>query len=70
MAAWQTPRHPPDRQGADHLLPRSRAPCDTQAHVDTIMAGILMIGVLGVMTDLLFRLVAHLLFPWNVERKG
>jgi NitT/TauT family transport system permease protein len=39
-------------------------------HVDTIMAGILMIGVLGVMTDLLFRLAAHLLFPWNVERKG
>jgi NitT/TauT family transport system permease protein len=38
-------------------------------HVDTIMAGILMIGILGVMTDLLFRLAAHLLFPWNAERK-
>lgn len=39
-------------------------------HVDTIMAGILMIGILGVMTDILFRVAAHLLFPWNVERKG
>ena len=39
-------------------------------HVDTIMAGILMIGILGVFTDLLFRLASYLLFPWNVERKG
>lgn len=38
-------------------------------HVDTIMAGILMIGVLGVTTDILFRFGAYLLFPWNVERK-
>ena len=39
-------------------------------HVDTIMAGILMIGILGVITDLLFRVASHLLFPWNVGRKG
>jgi len=38
-------------------------------HVDIIMAGILMIGVLGVLTDILFRVLAHLLFPWNVARK-
>lgn len=38
-------------------------------HVDTIMAGILMIGILGVLTDLFFRAISHLLFPWNVERK-
>lgn len=38
-------------------------------HVDIIMAGILMIGILGVLTDLLFRVAAYLLFPWNVERK-
>jgi len=39
-------------------------------HVDTIMAGILTIGILGVITDIIFRIAAHLLFPWNVERKG
>lgn len=38
-------------------------------HVDTIMAGIMMIGILGVMTDILFRILSHLLFPWNVVRK-
>ncbi len=38
-------------------------------HVDTIMAGILMIGILGVLTDILFRIAAWLLFPWNVARK-
>ena len=27
-------------------------------------------GILGVITDLLFRLASYLLFPWNVERKG
>ena len=37
-------------------------------HVDIIMAGILTIGVLGVLTDIAFRIVAHLLFPWNVAR--
>lgn len=39
-------------------------------HVDIIMAGILMIGILGVLTDLLFRLASRLLFPWNVARRG
>lgn len=34
-------------------------------HVETIMAGILTIGVLGVITDLLFRLAGRLLFPYN-----
>ena len=38
-------------------------------HVDIIMAGILMIGILGVLTDIVFRIAARLLFPWNVARK-
>lgn len=38
-------------------------------HVDVIMAGILMIGFLGVLTDILFRVFAHLAFPWNAGRK-
>lgn len=38
-------------------------------HVDTIMAGIFMIGVLGVLTDILFRVLQRILFPWNVKRK-
>jgi NitT/TauT family transport system permease protein len=36
--------------------------------VDTIMAAIMTIGVLGVATDLLFRVAQRLLFPWSVER--
>ena len=36
--------------------------------VDMIMAGILTIGVLGVMTDILFRIVARLLLPWAASR--
>jgi NitT/TauT family transport system permease protein len=36
--------------------------------VDQIMAGILTIGVLGVMTDIIFRIVAHLLLPWAASR--
>ena len=39
-------------------------------HVDTIMAGIFMIGILGVMTDVLFRGIAALTFPWNRTRRG
>jgi NitT/TauT family transport system permease protein len=39
-------------------------------HVDIIMAGILMIGILGVLTDVLFRLAAHVMFPWNQEPGG
>jgi NitT/TauT family transport system permease protein len=38
-------------------------------HVDIIMAGIFMIGILGVLTDILFRVAARFLFPWNVARK-
>lgn len=38
--------------------------------VDIIMAGILTIGILGVLTDLLFRYSSHLMFPWNRSRKG
>jgi NitT/TauT family transport system permease protein len=38
--------------------------------VDIIMAGILSIGILGVLTDLLFRMSAHYLFPWNRKRPG
>ena len=39
-------------------------------NVDIIMAGILMIGILGVMTDLMFRLLQHVLFPWTHAKKG
>lgn len=39
-------------------------------NVDIIMAGILMIGILGVLTDILFRLLQRVLFPWNVERRA
>ncbi len=39
-------------------------------HVDTIMAGIFMIGVLGVATDMLFRLLQRIIFPWNIKRKS
>lgn len=38
--------------------------------VDTIMAGILMIGILGVATDMLFRAAQHVLLPWTRTRKG
>jgi NitT/TauT family transport system permease protein len=38
-------------------------------NVDTIMAGIVTIGILGILTDLLFRFAARMLFPWNVERR-
>ena len=38
--------------------------------VDIIMAGILTIGILGVLTDLAFRLLAHYAFPWNRERRS
>lgn len=38
--------------------------------VDIIMAGIFSIGILGVLTDLAFRLAAHYLFPWNRKRIG
>lgn len=36
--------------------------------VDIIMAGILMIGILGVFTDILFRTVTRLSMPWAFKR--
>lgn len=39
-------------------------------HVDTIMAGIFMIGILGVLTDVLFRCIAAVAFPWNRARRA
>jgi NitT/TauT family transport system permease protein len=39
-------------------------------HVDIIMAGIFTIGILGVLTDLLFRLVSRLAFGWNIPQRG
>ncbi len=38
--------------------------------VDIIMAGILTIGILGVLTDISFRIAAHYFFPWNRKRRG
>ncbi len=39
-------------------------------HVDIIMAGIFTIGILGVLTDLLFRGTSRVLFGWNLPKKG
>ena len=39
-------------------------------HVDVIMAGILTIGVLGILTDIAFRLTSRLMFPYNFRRRG
>ena len=36
--------------------------------VDMIMAGILTIGVLGILTDIVFRVIARLLLPWTEPR--
>lgn len=38
--------------------------------VDVIMAGILAIGIMGVITDIVFRLAAYYAFPWNRKRQG
>ncbi|MBT4889839.1 MAG: ABC transporter permease [Rhodospirillales bacterium] len=38
-------------------------------HVDIIMGGILTIGVLGVLTDLSFRIAGHFLFPYIRARR-
>jgi NitT/TauT family transport system permease protein len=38
-------------------------------HVDVIMGGILTIGVLGVLTDVSFRIAAHFLFPHTRTRR-
>jgi NitT/TauT family transport system permease protein len=37
-------------------------------NVDVIMAGILMIGILGVLTDILFRIGSRLILPWAYKR--
>ena len=37
-------------------------------NVDVIMAGILMIGILGVITDIAFRLVKRVAMPWSFRR--
>ena len=39
-------------------------------HVDEIMAGILVIGILGLLFDFLFRVVHKLLFPYLNERSS
>jgi len=39
-------------------------------HVDIIMAGIFTIGILGVLTDLMFRAVSRLAFGWNISQRG
>ena len=38
-------------------------------HIDIIMAGILTIGVLGVLTDMLFRFARRFLFPYLYARR-
>ena len=38
-------------------------------HIDIIMAGILTIGVLGVLTEMLFRFARRLLFPYLYARR-
>ena len=38
-------------------------------HVDTMMGGILTIGVLGVLTDIAFRVAARLSFPYMYVRR-
>ena len=39
-------------------------------HVDIIMGGILTIGVLGVLTDIAFRLARRAIVPWEYVRRG
>ncbi len=38
-------------------------------HIDIIMAGILTIGVLGVLTDIVFRFASRLMFPYISTRR-
>ncbi|MEE9301447.1 MAG: ABC transporter permease [Alphaproteobacteria bacterium] len=38
-------------------------------HVDIIMGGILTIGVLGVLTDIGFRVVRRIIVPWSYVRR-
>ena len=37
---------------------------------DVIMAGILTIGILGVLTDIAFRIISHYALPWNRKLSG
>jgi NitT/TauT family transport system permease protein len=37
-------------------------------HIDIIMAGILTIGILGVLTDMLFMQASRWLFPYTTRR--
>ena len=55
--------------GAEHGIGAVMMRAGRFLHVDIIMAGILMIGILGVMTDILFRIASRILFPWNVARR-
>jgi NitT/TauT family transport system permease protein len=34
-------------------------------HIDEVFAGILIIGVIGLMSDALIRFCGNLLFPWR-----
>lgn len=54
--------------GADNGIGAMMMRAGRTLSVDEIMAGILTIGVLGVMTDILFRIVARLLLPWAASR--
>jgi NitT/TauT family transport system permease protein len=54
--------------GADNGIGAMMMRAGRTLSVDEIMAGILTIGVLGVMTDILFRIVARLLLPWATSR--
>ena len=49
--------------GLGHLMIESQRFLRT----DNIFAGILVIGVLGILTDLFFRYTAKILFPWNTK---
>ena len=54
--------------GADNGIGAMMMRAGRTLSVDEIMAGILTIGVLGVLTDILFRIVARLLLPWSASR--
>lgn len=49
--------------GLGHLMIESQRFLRT----DNIFAGILVIGILGILTDLFFRYTSKLLFPWNTK---
>ncbi len=45
----------------------SRAAAQRYLQTDTIVFGIAVIGMLGLVTDLSFKVQRHLLFPWAQE---